>query len=178
MTYTIYDKSTESGSPYELFTFLCATGDYYYTTNGDAVTWNAHEYQPLQIKRGTLELNAVTDSVVTTEITLPVDCKLFQDHGRGVVHPDMTVEIRRAHRGTSGLRLRGVGRVVGHKVADHIYTLTVKNTIQTEVQRSTAPVYYQNRCNHEFGDTRCGAAPADFAKPSNVVALSDYSGVS
>lgn len=175
MSYTLYDKSAELGSPYELFAFLCPTGDFFYTNNNEPVTFAGNEYTPLQISRGTLELNALTDSVVTTQVKVPTNCELFYQHGRGVVHPEMRVEIRRAHRGVDDTRLRAVGRVTNHVVSDEIYTLTIENVIQTEVQRGAAAVYYQNSCNHAFGDARCKVDKAAYAKPSVVQELWNYS---
>lgn len=174
MTYTLYDKSADKGSPYELFTFLCATGNYYYTNNGEKVTYEGNEYSPLQITRGVLEFNAVTDSVVTTQITVPNNCQLFYDHGRGLVHPDMSVEVRRFHRGTTGSRLRSAGRVISHSVANERYTLEIANTVQTEVQRSVAPVYYDTKCNHVLGDARCKINRALFSKATHIMAITDY----
>ena len=87
----------------------------------------------------------------------------------------MTVEIRRAHRGTTGFRLRGVGRVTSHSVADEIYSMTIQNVIQTEAQRSVTPVYYQNKCNHAFGDERCKIDLGDYTKSSVVQEVWNYS---
>lgn len=175
MTYTAYDKSAALGSPYELYAFLCATGNYFYTDNGGPVEFEGNEYLPLQISRGTLEYNALTDSVVTTQIDLPANCDLFYEHGRGLAHPEMVVEIRRAHRGTNGARLRGVGRVTAHSVTDETYTMTIENVIQTEAQQSVASVYYQNKCNHAFGDVRCGMNLDAYKKTSFVQEVWSYS---
>lgn len=175
MTYNVYDKSAALGSPYELFAFLCPTGDFFYTNNNEPVSFDGNVYTPLQVSRGTLELNALTDSVVTTQIKVPVNCELYYQHGRGVVHPEMRVEIRRAHRGTTGVRLRGIGRVTNHLVSDEIYTLTIENVIQTEVQRGAAAVYYQNRCNHAFGDARCKVNITDYERQTVVQELWNYS---
>lgn len=174
MTYTIYDQSADKGSPYELYAFLCSTGDYFYTDNGEQVSYGGDEYLPLQITRGTLEFNTVTDSPVTTQITVPTTCQLFFDHERGLVHPDMSVEVRRFHRGTTGSRLRSVGRVVTHSVAGERYTLEIANTVQTEVQRTTAPVVYDTKCNHVLGDARCKVNRAAFSKTTMVADAGDY----
>jgi len=175
MTYTAYDKSAALGSPYEMFAFICATGNYYYTDNGAQVVFEGNTYLPLQIARGVLEFNALTDSVVTTQISVPTNCPLFYDHGRGLVHPEMTVEIRRAHRDTTGVRLRGVGRVTTHSVTDEMYNLQVENVMQTEAQQSVASVYYLNKCNHVFGDDRCKVDLTAYQRTSFVQELWNYS---
>lgn len=120
-------------------------------------------------------MNALTDSVVTTQIKVPTNCELFYRHGRGLVHPEMRVEIRRAHRGTDGVRLRGIGRVTNHVTSDEVYTLTIENVIQTEAQRNAATVYYLNKCNHAFGDERCKVNVADYTRTSVVQELWNYS---
>lgn len=157
MTYTIYDASANMGSPYELFKFVCSTGNFYYTSNNEPVSFDGNTYEPVQITRGLAEISAVTDSPTTIDFSVPTNTELYRRHGRALTPPDMTVEVFRFHRGTTGYRKQVAGKVVNHNSTGTTYRLSTKNVTQNELSRKVASVFYNNQCNHIVYDARCKA---------------------
>ena len=157
MTYTIYDQSANKGSPYELFKFVCDTGNFYYTNNNEAVSFEGNTYKPEQIVRGVTEVNALTTSPVTVTFTVPTTTELFAKHGKSFSPPNMLVEVYRFHRGTTGYRKRVAGRVVDHTASGVEYSLSTKNIVQVGLAKKVAAVTYINQCNNVVYDKRCKA---------------------
>lgn len=174
MTYTLYDQSANMGQPFELFKFESATDVYRYTNKATAESFEGEDYTPLNIARGVTEQSAATDSAMTIDFSLPVTAQLFEDYGRGLSPPDMTVTVYRKHRGATGFKRMIVGTVSAHSTKDEIYTLRTKSTIQTELNRKVASVYYQTSCNHVLFDNRCKISRAAWETPASVVTVSDY----
>lgn len=173
MTYSIYDASANLGSPYELFRFYGPLGEYLYTNNNEPVTVGSRTYEPLQIVRGVTEINTSLTSIQTVDFTVPITCALFEDNGRALSPPDLTIEVYRYHRGTTGFKRRLVGTITGHSTKNGRYTLEAKSTVQTKLNRKIASVYYQNLCNHVLFDARCKVNPDDWSYAATVTAVTD-----
>jgi uncharacterized phage protein (TIGR02218 family) len=173
VTYTVYDKSAALGAPYELFKFVGVLGSYYYTNLKDPVTFEGQVYEPLQITRGVTEVSAITTSIQTVNFDVPTSAKIFEDNGRSLSPPDMTVEVFRFHVGAEGYKRRVLGTVTGHSVKNETYTLETKSAIQTQLTRKVASVYYQNMCNNELFDQRCKLDPLDYRHVTGIVSTTE-----
>lgn len=175
MTYTVYDKSAALGAPYELFRFVGPLGSYFYTNLKDPVEFEGDLYEPLQITRGVTEISALTTSIQTVNFTVPTSARIFEDNGRSLTPPDMTVEVFRFHVGAEGYKRRVLGTVTGHNTKNETYTLETRSAIQTQLTRRVAAVYYQNMCNNELFDVRCKLDPEGYRHTSAIVTLTETS---
>lgn len=173
MTYTVYDKSAALGAPYELFKFTGPLANYYYTNFNDWVSFDDNDYEPIQITRGVTEVTTITTSIQTVNFQVPTSTKLFEDNGRALTPPDMTVEVFRFHVGAEGYKRRVLGTVTGHNTKNETYTLETKSAIQTRLTRKIASVYYQNMCNNELFDQRCKLDPEDYRHTTGITAISE-----
>lgn len=173
MTYTVYDKSAALGAPYELFKFTGALRSYFYTNLNEPVTFEGDVYEPVQITRGVTEISTITTSIQTVNFDVPTSTDLFEDNGRALSPPDMTVEVFRFHVGATGYKRRVLGTVTGHTTKNETYTLETKSAIQTQLQRKIASVYYQNMCNNELFDQRCKLDPLDYRHTTDIVSVTE-----
>lgn len=155
--YSTVDKSAHNGKPYECFAFEGPESNYYYTNSAVPRVLGGITFEPIQIRRGGVEVGSVADSPNNTEFTLTTSCDLFKDYGGRDAPPELTVSVYRRHIDATGYRKTVLGLTSGHRVQGNgtQYIIGVKNKLQTEVARSASPVFFQDQCNNLLGDERC-----------------------
>lgn len=172
VVYDTQDQSAHDGSPYELFKFESDVAPYFYTNNGQPVSFAGDVYWPIQISRGLSDVGGLVDSPVTVDVSVSVSSDLFLSYGKELTPPTLRVTIYKQQRGASGFRRQLIGTCVGHSVNAQGYVLSFQNLLQTQFNASIAQVIFDNKCNNLFGDVRCkfdvAAASIDSAISSNT----------
>jgi len=175
MTYEASDQSVHDGSPITCFKFIGTGGIYRYTDADEEVTVNGEKYFPLEgIERGTIEIGSVIDSIMTMDITLPVECDVAQRFALLRTPDNLDVEIREVHRGTNYAtewKMKWKGYTIGYSTSGRTTTVQTGTVIQAALAGEMNSVYFQTACNHTLYDARCKVIKSEHTTLSIVTAI-------
>lgn len=163
MSYTVEEKSIESGRPIELYEVRIGVEVFRYSTSEDDVVVDASTWTATPIQRSSLPISpeARTQPV---EITVPASNDFAQKYVDSVPPTRATVQIFRVHRGDltdTVLLFKGVVKSVKFEDDGTQATLLVV-PIEGALSKSMPRIDFRAQCNHMLYDARCKAVAGSF----------------
>lgn len=152
-------KSIDSSRPIECYKFTGPYGTYLYTDYIEPVTLGYETYYPNQIKRSAIDINAIIDNPITTDIILPGDDPLSKLYAFTTSPGYLNIEVYQAHHGddwTTDYRRIWFGYDIEFSTGrDNLTTIKTGSLIQSDLTGPLQHVNYQRMCNHVLFDERC-----------------------
>lgn len=176
MSYAGKDKSVDKGAPVEFFKFYGNFGTFRYTSDDAPAMCNGELYLPIKggVSCGAVETSSVADSVITVDITVPSNSGVALLYCFNKTPDNMTVEVRRAHRGDDWsveFEVEWHGFALDTTVTGDYATIKTGSVIQAKLQGNVAAIYYQRSCNHVLFDERCKVNKADWTLEAVVTKI-------
>lgn len=170
MTFEATERSAESGSPEELYTFGIGTEVFRYTTSENPLQFDGVTFSPLEIERATI-IASDEQGLDSLSVTVPASTPLVRRYINVVPGQMATLRIQRLHRldidAEAVLIYSGLVRAVGFSLNGLGAEITVQ-PVTAGLSRTVPRMVYSGTCNHVLYDSRCKVNSASFRFDGNV----------
>jgi hypothetical protein len=174
VSYSTVDKSTQDGSPIELFEFIMPNETKRYTDADEIVVIGDDIYYPLPITRTAIEITQSFSNAITIDITVPASSELARAAAFIRSVDDLKIKIIRTHRGTDYATDRETiwdGYGTYFDANDDTVTVSSGTLIQAALSGDTNAVFYSKSCNHRLYDGRCKVIEADHTYSATILSF-------
>lgn len=169
MSYDAIETSTAQAQPFELYKFVTAGQQFFFTSSDDTVTYLGADYVPATIRRTEVEHS---NEVISGQL------KIYVTPGSPIAEllipyltpTPMNVTIFGGHYGDSEVVTLFSGKVSSAAVESECEILV--NSDQYILQRKVPKQLYQSPCVHVFGDAGCTVNLNDFTTAGVVSSVS------
>lgn len=173
MSFSVEEKSVESGRPVEVYELRLGSDTYRYASCEDDVTVDGNVWEAIPLRRSSIPISpeARTQPI---EVTMPASNEFAQKYVDAVPSSQATLQIFRAHRGDLSekqLLFKGVVRTVKFEGNGTQATLLVV-PMEGGLAKSMPRIDFCAQCNHILFDARCKAVPASFRYIGTVASVS------
>lgn len=142
--------------PIECFKIIGELKPYYYTSDSEPITVASILYEPLEgLTRSAIELTAITDSIQTVDIIVPITSDIAVDYAFHDMPVSFDVEIRNVDRDTDEIELVYQGEYVSIENNDNFVTFKTQSIIQAQLNNQNNQVVLGTGCNHVLYDALC-----------------------
>jgi uncharacterized phage protein (TIGR02218 family) len=144
--------------PIECYFFAGTVKNYLYTSADTDVSIGTDNYKSTAIERSELKVSTHSDDRQEITLSMPTILDVIQDYAFSVAPPDLTLTIRRFHRGTDSSAnnvIYWIGQVSSMLVNGHGSQILVPSIMSNAMKNNIPPVSYQTPCNHVLFDARC-----------------------
>ncbi len=173
MAFATQERSVEAGQPIELFDFRIGTDAYLWTTNPTAVTYNSLTYQPLEVRRDTLQFSQ-DSRAESLNITVPASTPMVRRFINSVPGQRATLTILRVHRNDGANELVQFFKGVALTVAFTLNGLEAEIAvvpITAELANTIPRFVFSTVCNHVLFDSACTVSSSLFRHQEEVTGV-------
>ena len=161
-----------NNDPIECFKIVGELKPYFYTSDGEPITVAGVVYEPLEgLTRTAIELTAITDSLQTVDILVPITSDIAVDYALREMPVSFEVEIRNVDRDTDEIELVYQGEYVSIEVIDNYVSIKTQSIIQAQLNNQTNQVVLGTSCNHVLYDALCKVDIALHTFTTTVLAI-------
>ena len=170
MPITPTEQSLTGGNPVELYRFTGLNEEWFYTSYDKPLTFpSGNTYDPIAIKRNTLQIGTQERNEIGIEVTMPFDTDIAQDYAYRNAPPRLDLTIFRLHADDLTKNVTYFkGRVTGITVKGKEAKFKIPSLFGYVLESSMPRVHYQRPCNHVLYDSRCKVRVQDYVQ-SHVV---------
>ena len=168
MTYSIFEASTYSGNPIELYEFNRSDSVYWrYTSTDQDITYSGHIYESAAISRGSIE-NSQDGSKSAVSIEMPYNLGLPYEYRESPPTDIITLTIYRYHYGDSDVTTIRVGRVLNISFGANNKAIVTCENLLSSLKQAFPRKRYQVSCQKVLYSADCGVL-ADSYKISTTL---------
>lgn len=165
-SFDVYESSTESSQPIELFEFIKGTDEFRYNSTEDEITIGGDTYLPIAIGRGNIAQGS-DQSTRNVIVTMPASVSLAQQFIDRPPGEKVTLNIYRLQRpevptfNTQALLFKGTVQSVrypGDGTSAEFAVRSIESALNGNIPRFT----FMGMCNHILYDNNCGVNASNF----------------
>jgi uncharacterized phage protein (TIGR02218 family) len=177
LTYDALETSDSDGYVAELYEFLGAANDYYYTSFASAQTYGGHTYTPMPgLKRKGITTTTVGGSSSgDLEIELPYNSALAAEYAFTDVPASLRLNLRRKHISDpdDAAVVIWSGEVGVWTVKGRMATFKVPSVFSVALETIIPKVRWQKPCNNLLYDGRCKVVRNDHKVDTTISSATD-----
>lgn len=175
MSFNTQETSVEGSAPIELYEFRLGVLSYLFTSNPASVTYNSLTYDPLEVKRETLDFSPDNRAEII-KVTVPASHPLVRQYINSVPGQRATLVLRRVQRfdGSNELiqMLAGTVRSVGFAL-DGLSADIAVMPITGDLANTIPRFMFSGLCNNVLFDQGCTVASSLFRYTGLVSGVSN-----
>ena len=166
MTFDTNEKSTQDGSPIELYKFIGTYNTYRMTNRGRDVTNAEGTYISETLKRSKLAEGTQEDDDINLDVEIRASHPIVLEYAINEPPPSLILQVYRAHpQDLNDTLLMWEGEVISWNIKGRVAKMRVPSLFSFLFNGPLPGIKYQGPCNHVLGDTRC---QVDMTSPANT----------